>query len=195
MSRLTKTFVGLGGVLVILGLVIATRPAHFRIERSIEMAAPPSVPFALVNDFQQWSQWSPYDKLDPAMTKTYSGAVAGVGATYHWRGDEAGEGRMTVADSQPYERIVIDLEFTKPFAASNVATFEFVPTDAATRVTWRMEGQNGFFGKAIGLVMDMDALVGQDFHDGLVAMKAIAEQDQSVAVQPAGDAPLSQPTD
>ena len=66
---------------VVLAVVIATRPAKFHIERSAVMAASPEVPFALVDDFHAWNQWSPYDKLDPQMKRTFEGPASGVGST------------------------------------------------------------------------------------------------------------------
>jgi len=166
--------------LVLVGVgVIATRPAEFVIQRSATFAARPEVAFALVNDFHAWDAWSPYAKLDPAMKVTYEGAPAGVGATYGWSGDnKIGAGRMTIVESKPSEKIAIDLEFARPMAARNLATFTFVPDGAGTRVTWAMSGRNGFMGKAFGMVVNMDQLVGTQFEEGLASMKALAEARQ-----------------
>lgn len=182
---LKKILLGLGALLVILVLVIVSRPSHFRIERSVTMAASPETAFALVNDFRQWSHWSPYEKMDPTVRKTFSGPDSGVGAKYHWVGDTIGEGEMTLTGVQPHERIVINLEFIKPFASSNTATFEFVPAGGSTTVTWRMEGDYNIVSKAFGVFMDMEAMFGQHFTDGLTAMKATAESNQA-ALAPAG---------
>lgn len=182
---LKKLLLGLGAVLAVLVVVIASRPSHFRVERTLTMAVPSELPFALVNDFRQWSHWSPYEKMDPTVRKTFSGPASGVGAKYHWVGDKIGEGEMTLTDVQPNERIVINLEFIKPFASTNTATFEFVPAGGSTAVTWRMEGEYNIVSKAFGLFMDMDAMFGQHFTDGLTAMKATAESNQA-ALAPAG---------
>lgn len=170
-----KILLGLVGLGVVFAVVVASRPGAFRVERSLTMAAPPAVPYAMVQDFRQWGRWSPYDKLDADMARTYSGAAAGLGAEYHWVGDNAGEGRMRITDARPNEAIVIQLDFIKPMTASNTATFEFVPDGAGTKVTWRMEGENGFLGKAFCMFIDMDRMVGDDFHKGLTTMKAEAE--------------------
>lgn len=161
----------------ILGTVIALQPPRFHVERSIAIAAPPERAFSQVVDFHQWATWSPYEKLDPGMKRTYSGAPSGMGATYAWAGNgKAGEGRMTIDESDSPSKIGIRLEFLKPFKATNRATFTFVRTGTDTKVTWAMDGNNNFISKAFHLVMDMDKLVGSDFERGLASMKANAER-------------------
>jgi len=173
---LSKIALGVLAVLAILGLVIATRPAHFRIERSALVHAPREHVFPLIDDFQQWPKWSPWEKLDPTMKKTFSGAPKGNGAEYAWAGNaKAGEGRMTILDSQPSELVSVKLEFLKPFAATNLAAFKLVPAGAGSQVTWSMEGNNGFIAKAFCMVMDMDALVGKDFEEGLANLDRLAQ--------------------
>jgi len=171
----SKIALGALAVLAILGLVIATRPAHFRVERSALIHAPDAVIFPLIDDFHAWPLWSPWEKLDPGMKKTFSGAPKGRGAEYAWAGnDKAGAGRMTILESKPNELVSVRLEFLKPFAATNQAAFELVPTGAGTQVTWSMEGNNGFIAKAFCMVMDMDALVGKDFEEGLANLDRLA---------------------
>lgn len=173
---LKKSLLGLAALLAVLVLVVALQPGTFHIERSTTIAAPPENAFALVNDFRSWRAWSPWEKLDPGMQRTYSGAPAGVGAKYAWVGnDEVGEGRMAIEQAEPPSKLVIRLEFLKPFAATNVTTFRFVNTAGQTTVTWSMDGDQNFAAKAFGLFMDMDALVGADFERGLANLKAAAE--------------------
>lgn len=168
--------IGVAAAVVLLVIVVATRPARFRIERSIAIAAPPETPFAQVNDFRAWGAWSPYERKDPQMTRTYDGPPAGTGAVYAWSGNhEVGKGRMTIVRSESPSALAIELEFFEPFVATNTATFAFVPVPGGTRVTWAMDGRNGFLGKAISLVMDMDAMVGGDFEKGLAALKSVSE--------------------
>ena len=159
-------------------VLVASRPDTFHIERSTLIAARSETVFALVNDFGAWRKWSPYEKVDPNMKRTYGGAPSGVGATYAWVGnDQIGEGRMTIEKSDPAKLIVIELQFIKPFPATNTATFRFTPTaGGATQVTWSMDGENSFLSKAFQLVMDFDGLVGADFEHGLAAMKTSAEE-------------------
>ena len=116
-------------------------PKEFRIERSATLAAPANAVFAQVNDFQNWRAWSPWERLDPALKRSYDGPASGTGAKYAWIGNRnVGEGRMTIVDSRPGELVRIKLEFRRPFAATNTAEFRFEPTDGGTAVTWSMSG-------------------------------------------------------
>lgn len=173
---LKRVAIILGLLVVGLLAVIAMRPDTFHVERSMTFTGPPAAAFGLVNDFHQWSQWSPWEKLDPGMQRTFDGQAAGAGAGYAWKGtDKVGEGRMTITGSQPSSRVDIKLEFIKPWPATNATTFTFVPQGAETQVVWAMEGQCNFVSKAVGLFMSMDNLVGKDFELGLAQMKTVAE--------------------
>jgi uncharacterized protein YndB with AHSA1/START domain len=173
---LKKIAIGFAVVVVLLVVVIATRPSTLRVERSQTISAPPAVVFALINDLHQWAGWSPWEKLDPNMKRTHEGAPSGVGALYHWAGnDEVGEGRMTITESRAPEHVGIKLEFLKPWEATNTTTFNITPSGADSKVTWVMEGESNFMAKAAGMVMDMDAMIGKDFERGLEGMKQLAE--------------------
>jgi len=184
---LKKILIAVAAALAVLLVVISLQPATFHVERSITVAAPAQKVLAQVNDFHAWHAWSPWEKLDPSMKRTYDGAPAGVGAKYAWVGNkEVGEGRMTIEKSEPTQ-IAVKLEFLKPFAATNTATFTFVEADGRTKVTWAMDGNNNFVSKAFHLVMDMDKMIGPDFERGLSAMKTAAEASvtsPSVAAAP-----------
>lgn len=171
-----KILIAVAAILVVLVVVIATRPSAFRVERSATISAPAPVVFAQVNDFHQWEAWSPYVKRDPGMKKSFEGAPAGVGASYTWSGNhEVGEGRTTIIESRPSELIRITLEFVRPFAGTSTAEFTFRPEGERTAVTWSLAGRNNFPAKAMGLIMNMDKMIGDDFEKGLAQMKAIAE--------------------
>jgi len=173
---LKKILIALASIIVVFVIVVATRPANFRITRSTTIAAPAGVVFVQVNDFHKWDGWSPWAKLDPAMKQTHEGAPAGAGAIYSWAGNkEVGEGRMTITESRPNELIRIKLEFLKPFAAVNTTEFALAPAGNQTAITWSMTGTNNFMAKAFCMFMDMDKMVGGDFEKGLAQMKSIAE--------------------
>jgi hypothetical protein len=166
-------------VIALLGLavVIALQPATFRVTRTATIAAAPADVFSLVNDFHNWDGWSPWAKLDPTMKTAYAGPASGSGAIYSWVGNsEVGEGRMTIADSQPASRIAILLEFKEPFASRADTLFEFAPAPGGTTVTWTMSGDNDFLSKAFSLFMGgMEKMIGPDFEKGLAQLKAVAE--------------------
>lgn len=173
---LKKILLGILAALAVFAVVVALQPAHFRVGRSTTISAPVPVVFARVNDLHQWDDWSPWAKLDPQMKATHTGAPAGKGAVYTWAGNaKVGEGRMTITESRPNELVRINLEFIKPFAASNTTDFTFKSDAGQTTVTWTMAGENNFFGKAMCLFVSMDKMVGGDFEKGLVALKSVAE--------------------
>ena len=181
-----KVVLVLGIVVAALLTVIATRPENFKVERSSIVAAPPGVAFAEVSDFHNWSKWSPWEHLDANMKKVYEGAPSGTGAVYSWTGnDKVGEGRMTITDVTPGERVVIKLEFIKPFEATNTTTFTFRPQAATgtTEINWTMEGKNTFLGKAMSLFMNMDSMVGKDFENGLAMLKTASETDAKIRAE------------
>ncbi len=178
-------------ILVVLFIgVVSAQPADFTITRSSTINAPARLPFALVNDFKRWPEWSYWETLDPAMTRTFSGAEAGEGAVYHWKGnDDAGEGEMRIVESRPPGHVGIDLKFTEPMEQHNRVTITLDERDGATKVTWTMKGTNGFMGKAFALVMNLDELVGADFDKCLVKLKAVSEAQAAAEAKAAEEAP------
>ena len=164
-------------VLVALILVVAAfQPADFKVERSATIGAPVEVVFAQVSDFHNWGAWSPWEKLDPNMKKSYEGPPSGAGSITSWVGNhEVGEGKMTMTEAGANALIRIKLEFLKPFAATNLAEFNFKTDGAATTVSWSMSGQKNFPMKLFSLFMSCDKMIGGDFEKGLAAMKAVAE--------------------
>src|SRR5262245_45260608 len=101
-------------IIVLLVVFVATRPPVFHIERSIAIAAPPENAFVQVNDFHAWTAWSPWEKLDPQLQRTYTGAATGSGAVYEWSGNnKVGAGRMTIEKSDRPSLISIRLEFIR----------------------------------------------------------------------------------
>jgi len=162
--------------------VVAMQPSAFRIERSATMSAPTEAVFAQVNDFHNWDGWSPWAHLDPTMKQTYEGSPSGSGAKYAWVGNkDVGEGRMTIMENRTNEFIRINLEFIRPFRATNTSEFTFKSDGQKTAVTWSMSGTKKFMFKAMGLFMSMDKMVGKDFEKGLATMKELVEAKNRTA--------------
>lgn len=162
---------------LVIGFVIfvALRPSDFRVVRSRLMAAPPEVVFPQVNNLHNWEAWSPWAKMDPAAKSTYEGPPAGVGAVFAWAGNcKVGEGRMTIVESKPNELVRFRLDFLKPFKGTNTAEFTFQPENGQTRVSWAMSGTYGFIPKAMGLFMNCDKMVGEQFEKGLADLNSVA---------------------
>lgn len=148
----------------------------FRIARSVTMAAPAERIAPQIQDFHAWEKWSPYEKLDPKMKKTFSGAERGVGATYAWEGNsKAGAGTMTIVAATS-QKISVALHFTKPMRSENTAEFTLEPDGTGTRVTWTMIGPKNLLMKLMGVFMNMDKMIGQAFDEGLGNLKALVEK-------------------
>lgn len=164
-------------VIAVILILAAMRPDTFRIERRITIQAAPEKVYALLDDFHHWASWSPWEKLDPAMNRSFSGTASGKGAGYAWQGNKkVGKGSMEILESQPGARLVIKLDFFEPFEAHNMARFDLVPQAGETAVTWAMFGPSPFMMKIMHLFMNMDTMVGKDFEDGLNNLKANAEK-------------------
>src|SRR4051812_13601750 len=152
---LKKIGIALGVLVVALVGLIATRPATYRVTRSAQVAAPAPIAYAQVVDFHRWEAWSPWAKLDPDMLSSYAGTEGAAGASYEWKGnDKVGEGRMTLVEARPARLVAIRLEFLKPWTSTSATRFEFTPLEAGTRVTWTMDGESDFMGKAFSLFTD-----------------------------------------
>jgi carbon monoxide dehydrogenase subunit G len=158
-------------------IVVAMQPNDFTIARSAVIPAPPSVVFDEVNDFHKWNAWSPWAKMDPNAKNTFEGEPSGPGSIFSWDGNgKVGAGRMSITENRPGQWIHIKLEFIKPFQATNSVEFTFEPAPAGTKVTWSMSGESKFIGKAIGLLMSCDKMIGTQYEQGLQNLANVAAQ-------------------
>jgi hypothetical protein len=147
----------------------------FEVSRSTSIAAPPEKILGLVNDFHEWRKWSPWEDIDPNLQRTYSGADAGVGARYAWKGNrKAGQGAMEITASTPH-RVDVALSFVKPFKAENDVVLAITPAGDGSEVTWTMTGEQKGLAALFGKIVSMDRLVGKDFEKGLARLKLAAE--------------------
>ena len=171
--------IGIVITVVIAGVLIfaAAKPDIFRVQRSAGIKAPPEKVFALINDFKSWSAWSPWEKKDPAMKRTFGAVTSGKGAQYAWDGNkDVGQGSMEITESVPSSKIVLKLDFIKPFEGHNVVEFTLTPQGDTTNVAWVMQGPTPYFAKIFHVFMDMDSMVGKDFESGLANLKTAAEK-------------------
>ncbi len=171
--------IGLALLIAVVALLAfaATKPDSFRIERTASINAPPEKIFPLINNFHHWESWSPWEKLDPTMTRTYSGATEGTGAAYAWEGKgDVGAGKMEITAAVPSTKVAIQLDFIKPFKAANEVELTLEPEGDTTNVTWAMSGANSFMFKVMQVFTSMDSMVGKDFEKGLANLKAVAEK-------------------
>ena len=163
-------------VLAALLAVAARRPASFRIQRSAVIRAPAWKIFALIDDLKGFNSWSPYERKDPGLMGSYSGAARGVGAAYAWEGRKAGTGRMEIIASQAPTRVTMRLDLLKPFKALNTAEFTLrAEGDTLTIITWALHGPAPYLSRLIGVVCNLDRMIGKDFEAGLANLKQLTE--------------------
>jgi len=173
---IAKILTALAAILVLLVILVIMQPSHYRVERSITIAAPPAVVFQEINDVHRMQTWSPWIKLDPNMKITYEGPPAGIGAIYTWEGNgNAGAGKSTITESRQDELVRCQLDFLKPFAGTATAEYTIKPVGDQTEVTWAMYGPKVFITKAMGLLMSMDKMMGPIFEEGLANLKRVVE--------------------
>src|SRR4029453_18646385 len=174
----TLAIIGVVVAVAIAGILLyaATKPDSFRVQRVVLINAPSDKVFPLINDIKAWTAWSPYEKKDPAMKRSYGAVTAGKGATYAWEGDKnVGQGSMDMIESSP-QKVVIKLDFLKPFEAHNIGEFILEPKGDSTSATGAFYGPSPFSPKEMDTFMNIDDMIGRDFEKGLADLKAAAEK-------------------
>lgn len=170
--------IGIVLVLAVAGLLVyaAMQPDTFCIQRGTTIDAPPERIYPHIADFRRWDAWSPWEKKDLAMKRTFSGADSGAGAAYAWEGNKnVGSGKMEITEATAPGKVVIRLDFLKPFESTSTAEFTLKPQGGSTTVIWAMYGKSKFLPKVMCVFMPMDRMVGPDFEAGLASLKAVAE--------------------
>ena len=158
-------------------ILAATKPGTLRVVRSVSIRAPAEKIFPLISDFHQWRSWSPWEDKDPAMKRTYGGAESGKGAVYAWDGDKnVGSGRMEILETSALSKIVIKLDFFKPFEGHNTAEFTMLPHGDATHLTWVMHGPAPLLHRVMQVFVNIDKMIGKDFEAGLANLKKLTEK-------------------
>jgi hypothetical protein len=149
--------------------------ADYEVVRSITINADVANIHHQINDFHAWMQWSPWEDIDPAMQRTFTGPETGVGAHYTWSGNrKAGSGSMEITAVHD-DRIDVELAFLKPFKATNQVSFELTASGDSTMFSWRMRGKQVGLMALFGRFVSMDKLVGKDFEKGLAKLKVAVE--------------------
>ena len=171
--------IGIVVVILIAAVLIfaATKPDSFSVQRATSIKAAPEKIFALLDDFHNWGVWSPWEKMDPSMKRTFKGPANGKGSVYEWAGNsKVGQGRMEITDTSAPSQVTIKLDFIKPFEGHNVAEFVLEPKGDSTNVTWTMRGPSPYIAKLMSVFFSMDSMIGKDFEAGLANLKAAAEK-------------------
>jgi uncharacterized protein YndB with AHSA1/START domain len=167
--------------IVVVLILASTKPDTFSVQREAAIKAPPERIFPLIGNFHQWRGWSPWENRDPGMKRSYDGAESGKGAVYAWEGNKnVGSGRMEILEASSPSKIVIKLDFFKPFEGHNTAEFTMLPQNGAagptTNVSWVMHGPAPFMHRVMQVFMNLDKMIGKDFEAGLASLKNLAEK-------------------
>lgn len=174
---LIKIIIAIVVVIAAILIYASTKPDNFTVERSALINAAPEKVFAQINDLHLWQAWSAWERKDPNMKKTHSGAASGVGAIYAWEGNgNVGKGSMTITESVPNQKVQIKLDFISPFEGHNMADMVLQTQGNSTQVSWKMYGPMAFVPKVMGVFFDMDKMIGKDFEDSLANLKVVAEK-------------------
>lgn len=176
MSTVTVVLLGLVVLVGAFVAYVASRPSAFRIERSQRIRGGADAIFARIDNLREFNTWNPFAAADPAAQIVYSGPSRGVGASYEWDSTgRSGKGRMTIVESQAPRKVIMRLEFLRPFVATNTAEFSLASEGSVTDVTWAMTGTYGFVHKLFGIVFNSDKMVGGEFAKGLASLKNLVE--------------------
>ncbi len=171
-------------VLVLAGLAVAVllwaalRPAAFRVERTVLIQASAARLHPMVSSMREFSTWNPYVRKDPQADVRYRGPSSGIGSAFDYAGNpDIGRGSVEVTDSEPYARVVMQVDTVMPVKGR--ATFHFTLTArdaAATEVRWERRGTHDFLARLQGIFVNLDTRLGRDFEAGLLNLKARAER-------------------
>ena len=176
---LRKILIAIGVLAVaVAGLLLyasITQPDTFRVQRAMTINAPQEKVYGILTDLHRGAEWSPFEK-DKTMKKTFSGPATGPGSALEWEGDsESGAGKLTIAQATP-SKITLNLDMTKPMAASNIVEYALAPQGNATNVTWSMHGPMNIVSKVMCTFMSMDKMLGGEFEKGLRNLNTLAEK-------------------
>lgn len=172
-SIVQKLLIAMGGFILLLIIVGLSLPQHARVVASQEIDAHPATVFALVNDFNRVSLWSPWIETDPNARIMISGPVRGVGASMSWDGLVLGSGSQTITESRPFEHIGTVINAGEPSAAKS--WFDFTNTGTATVVHWTFEADYGYnlVGRFTALLLR--GVIKKDYERGLARLSDLAE--------------------
>jgi len=129
------------GLAVLILLLSAMMPKSYNVEKSTIIGKPVNEVMDKIGDLNFYSQWNPWQQMDPTAKSTLTGTPKTPGHKYAWEGKKVGIGSLTLrAIDQKY--IHFDLEFIKPWSskASDNWQFEEWGDGRECKVTWQNNG-------------------------------------------------------
>jgi uncharacterized protein YndB with AHSA1/START domain len=158
-------------------LYVAMKPGACTISRELDIQASPESLFIYINNSRKMNEWMPWQDSDPGVKMEYSGPDEGVGSKSAWDSPgKMGTGNAVVIESRLNQSVKTQLTYTKPMEMSQIAEVTLTPVEGGTRVKWSVDGHNGFVFKLMGILMNVEKMVGGEFEKGLAKFKSIAEQ-------------------
>lgn len=157
-------------------IYVALKPSACTISREIVIQASPEALFSYINNSKKMNDWMPWQDSDPGVKMQYSGPEEGVGSKSSWDSNgKMGVGNAVVIESIPNKSVKTQLTYTKPMEMSQLAEVTLTPVDGATKVKWSVDGHNGFLFRLMGIIMNVEKMVGGEFEKGLAKLKTVAE--------------------
>lgn len=155
---------------------VSTRWDPLRVECSTTIVALPPNEFDSVNDFRRWTEWSPWESMDPQSKRTSSVAPSDVDMLHDWTGNKKeGTGRKAITSASAPSKVVIKHDFLNPFEAHKTSELAVESDAEAVRVAWAMFGSANFVSKLTGVLSGMDRMVDGSFKRGFANRKQISE--------------------
>ncbi len=170
--------IALGILVIIIAFLgfVSTRESQFKYERSGLINAPAEKIFPYISNLKMGGMWSPYEKKDLNMRKTFTGPGDQVGSILEFEGNkEVGSGKLELLKVVPGQLVEMKLTMTKPFHAENIIQYQLSSENGGTRFSWSMSGNGGFMGKLISLFIDCEKMVAADFVQGIANLKSVVE--------------------
>lgn len=167
-------------IAVLLTVLYLIGPRSFKLSRSILIQADKAVVWEQVSKWDNFSNWSAWTARDTAMTKKIEGTDGEVGAKYSWKSESQGNGSQTILVSKPMSFRESDLVF-EDWGMTSRTSFELKDSAGGVFVTWSMYGENGFMGRVMGVIMNMEKMVGPDYEAGLAKLKLVCESQKGTA--------------
>jgi len=160
-------------IIAIILLIPMFLSSSFSVNRSVEIDAPKDSVYAYLSNFNNFSQWSPWARIEKGGLKdTVIGL--GVGSTYSWEGAQTGKGKMTLTGLEP-NLIKTKMEFIAPWVAEADVQWMLEPVGNKTKVTWTYsQGNLKYFQRYFNLTADK--MLGGAFDQGFQFMKEGVEK-------------------
>lgn len=165
---------GLLGLFVVVSFFL---PKEYYVERSVTINTPAVLVYSQVVDLEAWQEWDPWGDMDPDMQVVYGETRVGLGASYSWISETAGNGTMQIVEVDPPNMVKYELLFEGYEENPSFSRILLEAPDAIgpTSVTWTFEGNVGDKLFARWMVLLMDKFVGVNYEKGLNNLKERCE--------------------